>query len=292
MFDLMRQPIIIIGMHRSGTSLLTRVLREQGFFMGRDTDHNDESALFRALNAWLFRQASATWDRPEGVLDLLQQPAILDPVEDYLSGILQGPSQVRYLGLYRYLAGGLNRLQTPWGWKDPRNTYTLPLWLRLFPDARIVHIQRHGVDVAASLVARRSAAVNRSLARYTARRHWYVRSPWAPKRSGFAHQLRCATLTGSLELWVQYLQQARQVIQACPDGTCLTITYEDLLQSPGRTLQDVMNFCGITAAAPDELTARVLNFDVQRAFAYRRDPELQSFAEAHQASLHHLGFAP
>ena len=26
----------------------------------------------------------------------------------------------------------------PWGWKDPRNSITLPLWLRLYPEAKII----------------------------------------------------------------------------------------------------------------------------------------------------------
>jgi hypothetical protein len=41
-----------------------------------------------------------------------------------------------------------------WGWKDPRNSITLPVWLKLFPDARVIHIVRNGVDVAESLYRR------------------------------------------------------------------------------------------------------------------------------------------
>ena len=39
----------------------------------------------------------------------------------------------------------------PWGWKDPRNTFTLDRWMDLFPKARIVHVIRNGMDVALSL---------------------------------------------------------------------------------------------------------------------------------------------
>ncbi|MBW1793701.1 MAG: sulfotransferase [Deltaproteobacteria bacterium] len=38
-----------------------------------------------------------------------------------------------------------------WGWKDPRTTLTLPLWLKLFPKARIIHVIRNGIDSALSL---------------------------------------------------------------------------------------------------------------------------------------------
>ena len=58
-----------------------------------------------------------------------------------------------FLGWKRYLAyRSLERFDQPWGWKDPRNVFTLPLWLRVFPEAKIIYIVRNGVDVAASLL--------------------------------------------------------------------------------------------------------------------------------------------
>ncbi len=30
-----------------------------------------------------------------------------------------------------------------WGWKDPRNTFTLPMWLSIFPKARVLHVLRN-----------------------------------------------------------------------------------------------------------------------------------------------------
>lgn len=39
-------PVIIIGMHRSGTSMLTRVLQRAGLFMGEHREENDESLFF------------------------------------------------------------------------------------------------------------------------------------------------------------------------------------------------------------------------------------------------------
>lgn len=40
----------------------------------------------------------------------------------------------------------------PWGWKDPRNSATLPFWLHLFPDLKIVVCLRHPKEVALSLL--------------------------------------------------------------------------------------------------------------------------------------------
>ena len=42
------------------------------------------------------------------------------------------------------------------GWKDPRNTFTLDLWLKLFPNAKIINIMRHPLDVSQSLLVRQN----------------------------------------------------------------------------------------------------------------------------------------
>ena len=62
----MRPPVIVIGMHRSGTSMLTRFIQDLGVFMGKDLSENDESRFFMNLNRWILFQAGASWDVPEG----------------------------------------------------------------------------------------------------------------------------------------------------------------------------------------------------------------------------------
>lgn len=44
-----------------------------------------------------------------------------------------------------------------WGWKDPRNSFTLPFWQSLIPDLKIVVCLRHPLEVHASLRNRRHA---------------------------------------------------------------------------------------------------------------------------------------
>jgi len=46
-------PIIIIGMSRSGTSMLTRMLDELGLFVGKKLTKNHEALFFRKINDWL-----------------------------------------------------------------------------------------------------------------------------------------------------------------------------------------------------------------------------------------------
>jgi hypothetical protein len=52
-----------------------------------------------------------------------------------------------------------------WGWKDPRNSFTLEFWANLLDHTRIIWVHRNGIDVAKSL-ARREQGKNRGLTNY------------------------------------------------------------------------------------------------------------------------------
>lgn len=284
-----RAPIIIVGMHRSGTSLLTRVLQQAGLFMGRGASRNEEAAFTNAVNAWLFRQASATWDRPESMDWLLEEESLRPWLLDYLGGIVRGPASARFLGARRWLHyGGMDRVREPWGWKDPRNTCTLPFWLDLFPDARVLHIVRHGVDVAESLRVRREREVAGRTRRYERHRRLYRSSPWAPKRRGFGPQVRCASLDGAFDLWEYYVARAREHVAAL-GSRALEVQYESLLVNPHEELARALSFCDVELSAGriDAVAARV---EPSRAHAFRHDPQLNAFAERVAPRLEALGY--
>ncbi|WP_019569533.1 sulfotransferase [Thioalkalivibrio sp. ALE11] len=284
-------PVIIIGMHRSGTSLLTRVLQQAGFFMGVGASRNEEAAFTNAINAWLFREASATWDRPESFDWLLEDDTLRPWLLDYMEGVVRGPASLRFLGFRRGLrGGGMPGQNRPWGWKDPRNTYTLPLWLELFPQARVLHITRHGVDVAASLRARRRGVFNRRVRRYRSLRGWYRNHPGAPARRGFAPQVRCRTLEGGFSLWESYLQRAREHVRALGPNA-MEIAYEDLLTDPARLLPQALEFCGCPPDA-ERVAAAAAAFRPDRAHAWQHDEELRAFAASVSDRLARLGYAP
>src|SRR6185369_1404756 len=60
-------PVIVIGMHRSGTTLLCQCLEKLGVFMGARKDENEEAFFFFRLNEWMFRQLDASWDNPSSM---------------------------------------------------------------------------------------------------------------------------------------------------------------------------------------------------------------------------------
>lgn len=284
-----RPPVIVIGMHRSGTSLLARLLQDAGIFLGFRQNRNAEPRLIVDINAWLLRQASATWDRPEGLADLLVDDVSHPWLVDYMDGIIRGPAALRFLGPSRFLRyRSLQSYDQPWGFKDPCTTYTLKYWLDIFPQARVIHIMRHGVDVAVSLEKRRERAVAANLDRYGRRRRFYLCHPGAPKRRGLAPQPRCRTLDGSLSLWEAYVERASSHVAAL-GSQAIQLQYEDLLRAPRTTLDRILSFADVEVEA-DDFPGKVADLDPKRAHAWTRDEEICEFARANQNRLRRWGY--
>src|SRR5450830_930719 len=57
-------PVIILGMHRSGTTMVSELLEKLGLFVGEKKEVNNEALFFILMNTWLMREANATWDNP------------------------------------------------------------------------------------------------------------------------------------------------------------------------------------------------------------------------------------
>jgi hypothetical protein len=95
------------------------------------------------------------------------------------------------------------------------------------------------------------------------------------------------TLTEALTMWEQYLDKAR-LESAALGERALEIRYEDLLSEPERTISTVAKFCGV--AAPAHGTS-VSGIERNRAFAFRRDPDLVDFARSARDALARYGYA-
>ena len=97
-------PIIVTGMHRSGTTVLSRLLDLSGAFSGWLKDANNEAYFFIGLNEWILLQCGAASDDPEPIDWLLQSERIADGIAAQLRRSLEFPYGALFSG-HRYLRG-------------------------------------------------------------------------------------------------------------------------------------------------------------------------------------------
>jgi hypothetical protein len=258
--------------------MITRLLDDLGLFVGNRVESNQEATLFLRLNRWLLRIGGGRWDNPEPFQYLLDSPQDRDLARDYLDYILSSPTAAEFLGWKEYLktvAG--NGLAGPWGWKDPRNTFTVPLWLEVFPNAKLLYIERHVVDVARSLRERRKRKFHQTRDRYRKLREAFRHVYWLrDKQSGFGGSVRCSSLQGGFSLWRQYVDQGRRLAEEYPSRT-MQIQYEEMLETPVSELERIADFCELSISNT-ELECAAEQVDASRAFAFESSHELLEFS--------------
>ena len=145
----MSQVICVTGMHRSGTSVTSKLLNLLGVSLGPEEellgprgDNNPkgffENRSFVRLNAELLQATGGIWKEPPSLPPGWERDARLDPVRRRAKRMLESTFADAPL----------------WGWKDPRSALTLPFWQELLPGMRYVICVRNPLDVAASLERR------------------------------------------------------------------------------------------------------------------------------------------
>lgn len=153
--------ILVLGMHRSGTSAVARLLNLMGAYFGGENVGIGASAEntkgfwerldVRALNDSMLHNANCDWDRI-AELDLDAIPGdFLDAYHRSVRDI------VLKLDAHR-----------PWFIKEPRLCVLLPLWRPALELPFCVHVFRHPLEVAYSLKARNGMPIQVGLALWEA----------------------------------------------------------------------------------------------------------------------------
>lgn len=141
-----RLAILVLGMHRSGTSLATEILSRLGLWIGTEqnligANEDNPRGHFELVAGVDFdnevlRQAGGTWDDPPAIESVDELATTIRPaVNEWFDG--------------RALVA----------FKDPRLCLTLPVWMPALAsfEVRVVHVMRDPYAVARSLVARNEA---------------------------------------------------------------------------------------------------------------------------------------
>ena len=264
------QPIIVIGMHRSGSSLLVKVLQEIGVFMGNDFEENNESMFFNKINDWMLLQAGASWDNPENF------NYISDDFKALMAEIVE--NRLKSIHLKKYLGSTKRSLSDSgfvWGWKDPRNTFTIDVWKEIFPKARIIHIYRNPMDVISSLIKREASKItvtgNPTKTGLKKKLFGYK----LPQERLFYHSFKSLDKQAAFVMWKEYVEKALKVGE---ENEILNISYESLIDNPLESYNNISAFCNVEVE-PKNPESLFQDFDQSRRFAFTKEKELLEFYE-------------
>jgi hypothetical protein len=258
-------PIIVVGMHRSGTTLLVRLLEGCGVWMGAYQTANKESLFFQSINRTALDFLGYSWR----CIDLLPEPEQLLNHYHWLRKRIDGEVKK---GLVQEHFGrkALKLWLTPhlhWGWKDPRNSLTLPLWSHIFPEATVIHIYRDGRDAALSLLRREEKREQ--------------------NRNFRSQQETEARFLADFALWEAYIRRVQAGLKFFQKG--YPLKYEELLADPGGQTEKMLNEIGLPV--PKDLSKIVSLIDETRTSRHKQVER----AWIHQLNLdytllHELGY--
>ena len=137
--------LIIVGMHRSGTTLTARSLQDCGLYIGEQLlkskyDHANPGGLhYEDLDFLRVHKSILTSSRLDSDGFITDEKIILLPAH------VQSAVQI--------LAARSHLMQ--WGWKEPRTCLFLDFWLEQLPSAKLLIVYRHYEQVADSLLRRK-----------------------------------------------------------------------------------------------------------------------------------------
>jgi hypothetical protein len=150
--------VLVIGMHRSGTSALTGAIAALGLTLPppwdlvtgkHDNPSHFESASLITTNDTLLESLGGTWWAPP----------------DLSPGWESGPGGKEFETEARNAIDRVFSGPGPNVWKDPRNCLLLPFWRRVLPGPKVaVFVWRSPMDVAKSLQQRGGTSLPHGLA--------------------------------------------------------------------------------------------------------------------------------
>ena len=205
------EPIFIIGVDRSGTTLLSLMMAshsriaipyESHFFIpfyknissyGDLTQRKNRELL---VNEILSERYVRRWDQKINISDIN-----IDKCTSLALTINQ---------IYTAYAKKLGK--DIWGDKSPDHTKEIHIINRLFPDSRFIHIIRDGRDVASSLV-----------------QQW-----WGP-----------GDFITAICYWKYTIECARKMLRMLPEYRFIELNFENLIVDPENQLKNITKFLGL-----------------------------------------------
>jgi len=181
--------------------MIARMIQSCGVYLGPERELAEafpdnengfwENREFVKLNEALLRELGGSWDTP---------PRLPDSLDTGRLGQLRDRAR-ELINRFRPLK--------QWGWKDPRNSLTLPFWRQLIPNLKVVICLRNPLSVLQSLV-RRGSRPDESL----------------------------------VELWLAY----NKALMAIPPEDRVITHYAVYFHTPQQELRRVLELLGLSAS--------------------------------------------
>lgn len=253
-----QSPVIILGMHRSGTTMITKMLEQLGLFVGAEKEINHEALFFWEINNWIFDIHTATPEKPYNLR--YSNPACRKIIHESLDYFVQSGKRKQYLGNLSSRYKNIRDMDIPFGWKDPKNTFTLDFWKHVFPHPRIIHIYRNPIDSVSSYIERDLALKNKFEWNWKKKlkRDWLI-------SKNFHENFRLYNLNEGYDLWEEYVSKALSLKHEFEHYT--EVRYEDFLEQPKEMLKALALFSGLNPSAA-QLDAAIEGVQQDRAFAF------------------------
>lgn len=211
--------------------------------MGLRVDDNWESNHTRRINQFIFRQINATWDHVTPFNNLYKNNDYARQIELLMRSFINRRFILDHFGVSDSVAmKPKSDKKCFWGWKDPRNTFTVPFWKAIFPNAKIIHIYRNPVDVALSLKMREESIGVDYENDYKTRLKKIIRYG----RIGMGN-VNMLDAENGCRLWEQYVNQALEH-EVTYGNDVLSICYEELLEDVKSSVDLVSLFLDLNGA--------------------------------------------
>jgi len=262
-----KQPIIILGMHRSGTTMITKILENLGLFVGEKKEINHEALFFWEINNWIFDLHTARPELPHNMQ--YTNPKTRQIIEDSLNYYIQSSKKKQYLGKLHSKYNSIKDIDFPFGWKDPKNTFTVDFWKAIFPNPKIIHIYRNPIDSFSSYIERDLELKNRF--------EWN----WKKKLKrrflithNFNNNFRLYNLEQGYQLWQEYVSKALQLKETYPNYH--EIKYETFLENPLHEIEKAIQFCGLSPTK-ETVNTQIQIINANRAYAFLKNENYRDF---------------
>ncbi|TFF39705.1 sulfotransferase [Mucilaginibacter psychrotolerans] len=246
--------LIIAGMHRSGTSLISQWLNKCGLNLGHTLLGASDSNLdghFEDVDFYRFHVDALTAN------NLLQTGFITEPVKsltDYQKEKLKRIIDFK------------NHISEQWGWKDPRTCLFLSHYRELMPNAYYLNIVRDYKSTVSSMLHRDFKGYE---AKYM-KRAWLYKQIWLKirrPRQRLKFYREHADLY--LEVWLRYNEEILKNIQTLPTDRFMVVDYRNLFEHDTEVFDTLkhhwhfdITYCEFKKVFKENLLSHVTNVDV------------------------------